>query len=395
MSPERHALRLKHIASITVSNVDKKSAEGQRAVRLCNYTDVYYNAAITSALAFMEATASESQINQFTIQPGDVLITKDSETPDDIAVPAYVEESLGDLLCGYHLAVIRPNTSSVYPKFLYWTLASSAVRSRFGSEATGVTRFGLRTDSIANAPILLPSRETQQRIADFLDRETARIDSLIEKKRLMIELLDERFLAFTKHVVLAGLDPVTGSAELPDSWQQCRLGTAITLHRGFDLPETERREGSVPVISSGARAGSHDTATCAPPGVVTGRYGTIGAVHFIDQPFWPLNTTLFVSDFRGNDAKWVYYLLRVLPLDIDAEKSAVTGINRNVVGALHVPLPPVEAQVELARTLDNHAGHHARLTAALSAQIDRLVEHRQALVAAAVTGDLFLEEAAV
>jgi type I restriction enzyme S subunit len=106
------------------------------------YTDVYYNATITSALAFTDATASESQVRQFTIQPGDVLITKDSETRDDIAVPAYVEDVPDDVLRGYHMAVIRPDASCVYPRFLYWTLASDELRSRFGSEATGVTRFG-------------------------------------------------------------------------------------------------------------------------------------------------------------------------------------------------------------------------------------------------------------
>lgn len=84
------AVRLKHVAHVAVSNVDKKSVEGELPVRLCNYTDVYHHDRITERLHFMTATASAEQVRDFRLRPGDVLITKDSETPDDIAVPALV-----------------------------------------------------------------------------------------------------------------------------------------------------------------------------------------------------------------------------------------------------------------------------------------------------------------
>ncbi len=97
-------LPLKRIASVRVSDVDKKSVEGEPPVRLCNYTDVYYRDEIEPGQAFMVATASPEQIAAFRLQPGDVIITKDSETADDIAVPAYVRATASDLICGYHLA---------------------------------------------------------------------------------------------------------------------------------------------------------------------------------------------------------------------------------------------------------------------------------------------------
>ena len=99
---------LKRAASVSLSNVDKLSLEGQTEVLLCNYTDVYYNDRITNAIQFMKATAPPDQISKFRLHVGDVLITKDSETPDDIAVPAVVSEELENVLCGYHLALLRP-----------------------------------------------------------------------------------------------------------------------------------------------------------------------------------------------------------------------------------------------------------------------------------------------
>lgn len=173
--------RLRYVADIRVSNVDKKSVDGQRQVLLCNYTDVYYNDFITSGLPFMAATATDDQIAQFQIRRGDTLITKDSETPDDIGIPAFVAEDLPGVLCGYHLAIVRPRHKVLHPRFLFWVLASSWSRARLGSEANGITRFGLRTESFLNAPVPLPPLPVQRAIADYLDAETARIDALIAR----------------------------------------------------------------------------------------------------------------------------------------------------------------------------------------------------------------------
>ncbi|HEV2773291.1 MAG TPA: hypothetical protein VGV57_10790 [Thermoleophilaceae bacterium] len=102
----------------------KKSIEGQPAVRLCNYTDVYYRDTITADQEFMEATATPEQVAMFRLLPGDVLITKDSETPEDIGVPAFVAHGASDLVCGYHLALLRPRAGQVEPRFLYWSMCS-------------------------------------------------------------------------------------------------------------------------------------------------------------------------------------------------------------------------------------------------------------------------------
>lgn len=103
---------LKRVATIRVSNVDKKVVEGDQPVRLCNYTDVYHRAVISPEQDFMPATATREQISTFRLQPGDVIITKDSETAEDIGVPAFVKAGAPDLMCGYHLAIIRPEAGT-------------------------------------------------------------------------------------------------------------------------------------------------------------------------------------------------------------------------------------------------------------------------------------------
>ena len=119
--------RLKQIANIRFSSVDKKSVEDERVVRLCNYTDVYYNQVVTADLSFMEATATNDQVTRFGLLADDVLITKDSETAEDIAIAVYVPDNLPGVLCGYHLAIIRPRHGTD-GKYLFWSLASRPSR---------------------------------------------------------------------------------------------------------------------------------------------------------------------------------------------------------------------------------------------------------------------------
>ncbi|MHB8503526.1 MAG: restriction endonuclease subunit S [Candidatus Acidiferrales bacterium] len=129
------------------------------------------------------------------------------------------------------------------------------------------------------------------------------------------------------------------------------LGDIVTLHRGYDLPSSLRHDGPVPVVSSSGITGYHDEAKVSPPGVVTGRYGTLGEVFFVEEPFWPLNTTLYVSDFHGNDQRFISYFLRCQGLGSHDGAAAVPGINRNVVHRLPVRRPPVAAQIKIAAML--------------------------------------------
>jgi len=105
--------RLRHVVDMLVSNVDKHSKEGEQPIRLCNYINVYKNENITERIPFMHATATRDEISRFRLRINDVLITKDSEEWTDIAVPSLVKYDAPDLVCGYHLAVLRPDTDRI------------------------------------------------------------------------------------------------------------------------------------------------------------------------------------------------------------------------------------------------------------------------------------------
>ena len=135
------------------------------------------------------------------------------------------------------------------------------------------------------------------------------------------------------------------------NWKNGELGDFVTLKRGFDLPQQKREDGQVPIFSSSGITGTHSTAMVKAPGVITGRYGTIGEVFYAAKDFWPLNTTLFVEDFHGNDAKFIYYFLKTLEWSKFTSASAVPGINRNTVHKEIVSLPDVETQRRIASTL--------------------------------------------
>jgi type I restriction enzyme S subunit len=138
-----------------------------------------------------------------------------------------------------------------------------------------------------------------------------------------------------------------------NDWKETSLGEVLTLQRGFDLPHKQRQPGNVPIVSSSGISGKHSQAMVSSPGVVTGRYGTIGQVFFIDEDFWPLNTTLFVRDFKGNDPLFISFLLRTIDFQSYSGKSGVPGVNRNDLRQLMVRLPPLPEQEAIAKVLSD------------------------------------------
>ena len=178
--------KLRDIADIRVSNVDKKSHTAETPVRLCNYMDVYANDYITNETDFMQASASPAEIERFSLQRGDVIITKDSETPDDIGVPAVVSDEIENLVCGYHLCLIRPNNSDLHSVYLAKQLATSKFAGYFALHASGSTRFGLPVGAIENIDLPFPPKPEQTKIAEILstvDQAIDQTEALIAKQQ--------------------------------------------------------------------------------------------------------------------------------------------------------------------------------------------------------------------
>lgn len=256
--------RLKTVAQVELSGVDKKTDEGQESVELCNYTHVYNNERITRDLEFMRASATPEEIRRLTVRAGDVLITKDSESPTDIAVPALVGPGNWDgVLCGYHLALVRPFGEWTGP-FLARAFSALGVRDQFHMAADGVTRFALGGAAIRAAVFAIPPADERQAISEFLDLETAKIDALAAKKERLIDLLREKRAALITEAVTRGLDTQVATkqsgvdwlTEIPAHWQPIKIKrlfrqakrqgypdrTVLSVYRDYGVIERSSRD---------------------------------------------------------------------------------------------------------------------------------------------------------
>ncbi len=138
------------------------------------------------------------------------------------------------------------------------------------------------------------------------------------------------------------------------SWHTGRLGDVITLKRGHDLPDTKRQDGDVPVISSSGITGYHNEPKAMAPGVITGRYGTLGEVFYVEDNYWPLNTALYVTDYKGNHPRFVAYFLKNILRNYQSDKAAVPGVNRNVLHELKVRTADPKSQIRIAAILSTY-----------------------------------------
>lgn len=418
---------LKRVAVFRNSNVDKKSYENGNPVRLCNYTDVYYNEFISPKLGLMEATATLSEIARFSLSAGDVIITKDSESWDDIAVPACVTQGLEGVVCGYHLTLIRPHVTKLYGPFLLRCLQATGIREQLWISATGVTRFGLGQDAIGGAVIPIPPLPVQQKIADFLDRKTAAIDALIRKKERLIELLQEKRQAFITHVVTKGLDPnvpmkdsgIEWLGEIPAHWEVVRIKHVCDLESGHTPSRSEPAywiddECVIPWVSL------NDTKTMKVSDVIVDTFYKISprgmansSAHLISEGavVFTRDATIGLSAIMGapmavsqHIIAWVCgariynrYLLRVIDamashLDRMTFGATIKTIGMDDVKQLTTPLPPLDEQTRMVEHLSAQLNRLDLAVARLQTQLDRLKEYRQALISAAVTGQLPIPE---
>ncbi|RMO26024.1 restriction endonuclease subunit S [Pseudomonas syringae] len=218
---------IKHIANVHFSGVDKHSHDDETPVRLCNYTDVYKNDRITDDMNLMRATATAAEIARLTLKAGDVILTKDSETPDDIGVPAWVPEDLPGVVCAYHLGLLRPVPDRVLGEFLFRAIGSARTAQQFHILATGVTRFALGKHDVKNAVIALPPVEEQQAICRWITDECRPLNDVIARTEDEIKLIREyrdRLIAdvVTGQVDVRGWQP--GSDDVMDDAALAALG---------------------------------------------------------------------------------------------------------------------------------------------------------------------------
>lgn len=423
--------RLKETASYWVSNVDKVPAEDEVPVRLCNYTDVYYNDHIRPDMGLMEATATPAEIRRFGLRVGDAVITKDSEDWSDIAVPALVVESSPDLVCGYHLAIIRPDQLRLIGQFAFRALQACAVNQQFQVAATGVTRYGLPKSAIGEAWLPLPDVDEQRAIADFLDRETAKIDTLVARKRTLIERLKEKRTALISRTVTrglppdaatqAGLDPhpnlkpsgIDWLGEVPEHWEVKRL-RFISPHITVGIvvePSKYYEDEGVPCLRSlNVRPNAltdRDLVYISPESnallaksilksgdLVAVRSGQPGTTAVVDDRYDGANCIDLIiirKPVNGSSPFFSYFL------NSDAARAQFTGgsggaiqqhFNVSTASDLLLVEPPFSEQETIADFLDRGTAKVDAMVAKVETAIERLQEYRTSLITAAVTGKI-------
>lgn len=205
--------RLRYVSKIQFSGVDKKTEEDESEVLLCNYIDVYKNEFIDKNIDFMKASASKREINKFTVEEGDVLVTKDSETPYDIAVPGLVIENFPNVLCGYHLTQIKPNKNVLLPSYLFRLFQSKNFNVHFIKSANGITRFGVGTNVFADALVPVFSKKEQQKIVDYIQINCDKINSLEKSIMEAIERLKEYRISLITSAVTGKIRVPTGDVK--------------------------------------------------------------------------------------------------------------------------------------------------------------------------------------
>lgn len=416
--------RLKTSAKYFVSNVDKVPSENELPVRLCNYTDVYYNDFITSGMELMETTATKEEIDKFHLFEEDVIITKDSEEWNDIAISALVTKTADDLVCGYHLAIIRPIKEKLTGRYLLRQFQCSEVNHQFQVAATGVTRFGLPKNAIGEALIPLPPLPEQRALADLLDRETGRIDTLIGKKERLIELLKEKRTALISHAVTKGLNPnvkmkpsgVEWLGDVPEHWKILPLRRLVKAIKtggtptgaeesafdddGFnwyspgDFEENTILEKSNRALSEEGRKEVREF----PPNTVmiVGIGATIGKVA-LSRETCSCNQQIngIVCDDRLYFLFATYYLKTMRNFIVKCGKyTTLPIINQDETKNIIFPLPPLTEQQAITEFLDLETAKIDTLITKVESAIEKLKEYRTALISAAVTGKIDVREVA-
>jgi type I restriction enzyme, S subunit len=193
--------KLKHHSELNISSVDKHIFDDEISVEVCNYTDVYYNELISNSLELRNGSCTSIEYNKFLLKKGDVIITKDSESPSDIGVPSLVIDELDNVVCGYHLSIIKSNLDSLLGGYLFRQLQTTRVRRYFEVNSNGITRFGLGKSSVLELPLILPPIKEQIEIVKYLDSKTKEIDDLVQLEQKKIDLLKEYRQSLISEVV--------------------------------------------------------------------------------------------------------------------------------------------------------------------------------------------------
>lgn len=393
--------RLAHLAVVSVSTVDKKSYDDEQPVRLCNYVDVYKNDDIDDSLDYMKATATADEVAAFTLRPGDTVLTKDSETADDIGVPAFVRSTDEPLVCGYHLAIARPRLHEVAPRYLFWALASRASAQQWTALATGVTRVGLRQSDIGKLAVTVPTSMMEQRaVAEFLDQEAAKIDALIAKQEQLVSALVEyrqeqlrTALNQTSTVwprlqirrlgpVLRGASPrpIENPVYFDDDGGRGWVRISDVTRSGGRLFVTQQRLSTL---------GASLSVSLDPGALFLSIAGSVGKPCITEVPVCIHDGFVYFPAVRWPTTDFMFRIFELGECFGGLGKLGTQlNLNTDIVGTIEIALPPPSAQELILADLESALEKTDVLIGRARELSDVLRERRTALIGASVTGQV-------
>ena len=272
--------------------------------------------------------------------------------------------------CSTEFITLRPNLKLIDRKYLWRWLTSPKTLSTLSSNTTGTRMPRANLKVMKDLEIEIPSLEDQQRIV-------ARLDAAFEKISAA-EVLTRQNLDNVSALQKSILDKYLSASDSTH-----RLGDVITLQRGYDLPKRIRTHGEYPLASSSGIIDTHNEFKATGSGVFIGRSGSVGNVFYVEENFWPLNTTLYVKDFHGNNPKYCYWLLKNTDLKQFAGGTGVPTLNRNIVHEHMVIVAEKDDQPAIAQNIDVALGKTRKLESQYQKKLAKLTDLRQSLLAEA------------
>jgi type I restriction enzyme S subunit len=285
-------------------------------------------------------------LTRYQLRLGDVILAMDRPIVGGGLKLAWIKDDDLPCLLVQRVCCVRGKEDIGDTLFLRYVLSAPRFSAHIDRITTGANIPHISGKDIAAYSFRLPPIDEQRRIGKTI----AAYDDLIENNQRRIQLLEEAARRLYREWFVALRFPEHERVQVvegvPQGWKQATLGDALQLQRGFDLPSGARKEGAVPIIASTGVTGFHDEARVCGPGVVTGRSGTLGSVHFVHEDFWPLNTSLWVKEFRGVTPLVAYFMLQELGLSQFNSGASVPTLDRKVVHPMPAIIPPTQVQAE-------------------------------------------------
>lgn len=308
------------------------------------------------------------------LKAGDILFTNRGE----IGKIAIVNNEFDNANLNSQIAWFRC-LEDLNNRFLFYFLLSPAMQNHYSIEKNGAALQQFTIRQINDIDISFPVFPEQQRIVAILDEAFAAIEGAKANAEQNLKNAKELFDSYLQSVF----------ENRGEGWEEKRFDEICMLQRGFDLPTRLRNQGIYPLVSSNGITDRINLWKVKAPGVITGRSGTIGNVHYVEENYWPLNTALYIKEFYGNNERCVYYFLKQFNLDKYSSGAGVPTLNRNNVHGENVWFPKsLKEQQTIVQKLDALSAETKRLEAIYQQKIDNLEELKKSILQKAFNGEL-------